>query len=107
MTRLASVIGGLALAAGFGHAQGTFQVTGTPIPTELVKQNYGTVPKGITAYDLSICNITAIKQSVVSSRIFQALSESSTSLQPIGKQIMLAAILRNQNRTKSSILGSL
>ena len=78
---------------------GTFAVTGTPIPTGLLQQNYGTVPKGITAYDLSICNVSGAKQSVLSTQIYQALSAAYGSIQPIGREIMLAAILRNQNRS--------
>jgi hypothetical protein len=87
------------------RAQGTFEVTGTPIPSELLQQNYGTVSKGIVGYDLSICNITAFKQSIVSSKIYQALAQANTPLQPIGKQIMLAAILRNQGHSKSVVLS--
>ncbi|HSU32496.1 MAG TPA: hypothetical protein VLJ11_14790 [Bryobacteraceae bacterium] len=63
------------------------------------------MPKGITAYDLSICNSTELKHSIVSSEIFQALSKSNTGLQPIGRQIMLTAILRNQSWTLTNILG--
>src|ERR1700685_285285 len=95
---------GLSLACGCSFAQSTFTVTGTAIPPGLVQQNYGSVPKGVTAYDLSICNVTAVKQSVVSSEIYQALSTTNGALQPIGRQIMLAAILRNQNHSPSSIL---
>ncbi len=105
MRRLVLGAGLLAFVAGFGHAQGTFQVTGTPMPADLVQQNYGAVSKNISAFDLSICNITAVKQSIVSSRIYQALSESNTPLQPIGKQIMLAAILRNQSHSKSVVVN--
>jgi len=85
--------------------QDTFAVTGTPIPASLIRQNYGRMPKGISAYDLSICNTTDVKHSVVSSEIFQALSKSNTGLQPIGSQIMLTAILRNQNWTVTNVLG--
>jgi hypothetical protein len=48
-------------------AQSTFEVTGTPLPATLMKQNYGKTPKGIAAYDLNICNSSGVKQSVVSS----------------------------------------
>lgn len=88
--------------ASFG--QSTFQVTGTPIPVTLSKQNYGKTPKGITAYDLSICNSTATKQSVVSSQIYQALSKSNPAIQPIGRQIVLASILQTQNWSVLRIL---
>ncbi len=74
-------------------------VTGTPIPQQLLTQSYGRMPKGIGAYDLSICNQTAQKQSVVSSRIYQALSRANTKLQPIGRQIMLSVISKNQNQS--------
>lgn len=81
----------------------TFVVTGTQIPPTLLRQSYGSVPKGITAFDLSICNVTNVKQSVVSSEIFQALSQSNAELQPIGRQIMLSAILKNQSHSFSNI----
>jgi hypothetical protein len=78
-------------------AQSTFEVTGTPLPATLIKQNYGKMPKGITAYDLNICNSSGVRQSVVSAEIYQALSGSDATLQPIGRQIVLASILRTQN----------
>lgn len=86
-------------------AQATFEITGTPIPAGLLQQNYGSVPKGIGAYDFSICNVTDSKQSIVSSRIYQALSDANSSLEPIGRDIMLAAILRNQSHSLINILG--
>lgn len=63
------------------------------------------MPKGISAYDLSICNTSDLKHSIVSSEIFQALSKSNTGLQPIGSQIMLTAILRNQSWTLTNVLA--
>jgi len=93
------------LASGSGFAQSTFEITGTPIPSALLQQNYGSVPKGISAYDFSICNITDAKQAIVSSRIYQALANSNSALQPIGRQIMFAAILRNQNHSVTNILS--
>jgi hypothetical protein len=98
-------ITGLIVCAMAGFAQDTFVVTGTPIPADLLRQNYGRMPKGISAYDLSICNVTDQKQSIVSSRIYQALAESNNGLQPVGRQIMLAPILRNQNRSASTVLN--
>lgn len=83
----------------------TFTVTGTAIPQTLIQENYGKMPAGIAAYDLSICNISSSKQSVVSSEIYQALAQSTSGLQPIGRQIMLAPILRNQNRGAGAIAG--
>ncbi len=94
----------LALFGGAASAQNTFTITGTEIPADLLQQNYGKIPKGITGYDLSICNISKEKQSVVSSEIYQALAKSTAGLQPIGRQIMLASILRNQNRSKSTVV---
>ncbi len=95
----------MVLLSASGFAQATFEITGTPIPTGLLRQNYGSVPKGIGAYDLSICNVSETKQALVSSRIYQALSNSNPLLEPIGRQIMLASILRNQNRNVMTILG--
>ncbi len=99
------VIMSLAFLSLKSFAQDTFTVTGTPIPTSLVKQNYGRMPKGIEAYDLSICNTTEIKHSIVSSEIFQALSKSSSGLHPIGRQVMLAAFIRNKSWTLANVLG--
>lgn len=105
MRSVSLAMAGLLLCVSAGFAQDTFVVTGTAIPQDLLQQNYGRMPKGIGAYDLSICNVTEQKQSIVSSRIYQALAEANAGLQPIGRQIMLAAILRNQNRSASTILG--
>jgi hypothetical protein len=88
-----------------GSAQVAFEITGTPIPAKLLQQNYGSIPRGISAYDLNICNASATKESIVSSRIYQALSNSSPMLQPIGREIMFAAILRNQNHSTATILS--
>jgi hypothetical protein len=93
------------LGSGAGFAQDTFVVTGTAIPAELLKLNYGSLPTSVRAFDLSICNVTANKQSLVSSEIYQALAQSNAGLQPIARQIMLAAILRNQNHSVASILN--
>jgi hypothetical protein len=68
-------------------------------------QNYGNVVKGITAYDLNICNITDARQSLTSSKVYQALMQADNTLQPVGRQIMLASILRNQNRSLSNVLS--
>jgi hypothetical protein len=88
-----------------GFGQTTFEVTGTAIPQSLVQENYGKIPAGIAAYDLNICNVTNNKQSVVSSAIYQALAQSATGLQPIGRQIMLAPILRNRDHSAGAIAG--
>lgn len=93
----------VAFVSSCGFAQDTFTITGTAIPQALVKQNYGAVPKGIAAYDMNICNTSSAKQSLVSSDVYQALS-LNTAIQPIGRQIMLAAILRNQSHSVPSIV---
>ncbi len=95
----------LILFSGLVSAQNTFSVTGTAIPPSLLQQNYGKVPKGISGYDLNICNIANSKQSIVSSEIYQALAQSNAGLQPIGRQIMLAAILRSQNRSTGTVMS--
>jgi|GEM_PF-1667073 len=105
MNRLIAVAGGMALASALTFAQATFDITGTAIPANLLQQNYGKLPKGLIAYDLSICNVSTTKQSVVSSEIYQAMSESNAALHPIGRQIMLAAILRNQTHSAMNILS--
>src|ERR1700719_669564 len=97
MKNFVVVIVSIAFLGAACFAQSTFEVTGTPIPGTLSKQNYGKTPKGITAYDLSICNSTRTKQSVVSSEIYQALSKSNPVIQPIGRQIVLASVLQTQN----------
>jgi hypothetical protein len=87
-----------------GRAQSTFVVTGASIPTNLLQQTYGKLPKGIGGYDLNICNATDTKQSVVSSEIYQALEKSDATLQPIGREIMLGYVLRAQSHSASAIL---
>ena len=99
-----AALGMLLLSSG-GSAQATFDITGTPIPTNLLQQNYGPIPRGIAAYDVNICNVTDEKQSIVSSRIYQALSSSNPALEPIGREIMFAAILHNQNHSVAAILN--
>ncbi len=94
----------LLLTNGLVFAQDKFVVTGTVIPVPLLQLNYGRIPKDVTGYDLNICNVSEAKQSIVSSAIFQALAQSNVGLEPIGRQIMLAAILRNQNHSKGTLL---
>jgi hypothetical protein len=96
-----TVCGLLAIAAG---AQNTFSVTGTRIPAELARVNYGKLPNTIEAFDLNICNQSAEKQAVTASQIYQALAASNLSLQPLGRQIIMAAILRNQQRSATTVL---
>lgn len=93
----------LGALSGLACAQSSFAITGTALPSSLLQQNYGKLPKGITAYDLNICNVSDAKRSIVSSEIFQALTQAGSGLQPIGRDIMLAAILRNQNRSAGTI----
>lgn len=95
----------LAIWGTLGFGQTTFEVTGTSVPPGLLRQNYGTMPKGVGAYDLSICNLTAGRQTIVSSQIYQSLAESNPGIQPIGRQIMLAAILHNQEHSVSNIVN--
>ena len=80
-------------------------VSGTPIPKQLLEQNYGKMPKGVGGFDLSICNVSDRKETIVSTQIYQALAQSNVSLSPIGRQIMLASILRNDSRRLTTILG--
>jgi len=104
MRCIVTAVLGVALTCGCGLAQGTFTVTGTPVPQTLLQQSFGNVPKGVSAYDLNSWNVSGAKQSLVSSEIYQALSTANGAVQPIGRQIMLAAILRNQNHSPASIL---
>jgi hypothetical protein len=86
-------------------AEDGITVSGTPIPKQLLEQNYGKMPKGVGAFDLSICNVSNERQTVVSSHVYQSLAQSNVALSPIGRQIMLASILRNDSRSITSILG--
>ena len=100
------VLGGLCVGvASPVWAQNTFTITGTSIPVSLLKLNYGPLPKGIEGFDLNICNVTDIRHPLTSSEIYQALAESQGNLRPIGRQIMLAVILRNQNHSLKTWLA--
>lgn len=103
MRMIARALACLTLWGTFSFGQTTFDVTGTSVPPGLLKQNYGTMPKGVGAYDLSICNLTANKQTIVSSQVYQSLAEANPGIQPIGRQIMLAAILHNQEHSVWSV----
>jgi hypothetical protein len=92
-------------AASIVCAQDKFTVSGTPIPAQLAIANYGPLPKGVTGYDVNICNTTGQRLPVVSSQIYQSLSQTNVALKPLGRQIMLTAILQNQRRSVASILG--
>jgi hypothetical protein len=88
-----------------GLAQDKIAISGTPIPKQLLEQNYGSMPKGVAGYDINICNISEQRQTLVSSQVYQALSQANTSFTPIGRQIMLASILQNQSKSLLTILG--
>jgi hypothetical protein len=100
-----ALAGLLTLSALTASAQDTFEITGTPILPQLLSQNYGSVVKGVNAYDLNICNISNMRQSLTSSRVYQALMQADATIQPVGRQIMLASILRNQNRSLANVLN--
>ena len=105
MKKALVLVAAVILASGALRAQDKFTVSGTPIPSDLLKENYGTMPKGVAAYDLSICNTTTERQSVVSTQIYQALAQSNISLKPIGRQLILSSILRNQRRSSMGLLS--
>jgi hypothetical protein len=102
MKLIGVAICGVLAASALG--QDTFSVSGTLIPPDLAQVNYGTLPKSVVGFDLNICNQTTNKQPVTSSQIYQALTESSPGMQPIGRQIILAVILRNQKRSATTVL---
>ena len=93
-----------AVVAVSATAQNTFEITGSPIPPQLLSENYGSIVKGIQGYDLNICNISDARQPLTSSKVYQALMDADPTLQPVGRQIMLASILRNENRSLSNVL---
>lgn len=105
MKTLATVTLFAALAATSARAQNTLNISATPLPASLLTQNYGKMPRGIGGFDVTICNASSTKQTVISSDIFQAMVQQQAGIQPIGKQIMLAAILRNQNNNFFNILN--
>lgn len=92
------------LCATLGIAQDTFTVTGTMIPATLLTQNYGSMPKGIVGYDLTICNATEQKQTIVSSQVYQALAASTGEILPVGRQILLASILSSERKDALSLV---
>ena len=101
---LSTLLTFISLSATAANGQNTFSVTGTQIPSELVRMNYGRVPKTIAAFDLNICNETGDKHAVTASQIYQALAESNVNLQPLGGKIMLAVVLQNQRRNATTVL---
>jgi hypothetical protein len=105
MRIVAKALACLTLWGSFGFGQTTFDVTGTSVPPGLLRQNYGTLPKGVGAYDLSICNLTGTKQTIVNSQVYQSLAQSDPGIQPIGRQMMLAAILHNQGHSTMNIVN--
>ena len=105
MKKVVVVVMGMALVSGLSRGQTTIEVTGTPVPPDLLRQNYGSLPKGIGAFDLNICNISSSRESVASSKIFQSLASVNPQIQPIGRQILLAVILRSQGRSPRNVLN--
>ena len=99
-----AIMCGILATAAPAPDQNIFSVTGTQIPPGLVRTNYGKVPNGIQAFDLNICNETTDKHSLTASQIYQALAQSSVNLQPLGRQIMLAVILKNQQHSAGTVL---
>ncbi len=95
------IVGGLLVSA--ARAQDTFSVTGTRIPSDVVKVNYGKMPKTIEAFDLNICNQSAEKHAVTASQIYQALA-AGVDLHPLGGQIMLGIILQDQQRSLTTVM---
>lgn len=98
---------GIVLVGSLSFGQATIEVTGTPVPSDLLKANYGPLPKSIGAFDLNICNLTEVRQTVISSRIYQSLLQTNPDLRPLGRQMVLAAILRNQGRRPMNIASTL
>ena len=96
---------GMALLSGLSYGQATFEVTGTPIPPDLLKTNFGSLPKSIAAFDTNICNLTELKQTVISSRVYQSRAASAPDVRPLGRQLVLAAILKNQARRPINVLS--
>ena len=96
---------GMALLSGLGFGQATFEVTGTPVPPDLLKANFGSLPKSIGAFDIDICNLTESRQTVISSKVYQSLALSNPDLQPVGRQLILAALLRNQGKKPLNLLS--
>ena len=94
-----------ALAATSVCAQNALNISATPIPASLLTQNYGKMPRGVAGYDVTICNASTTKQIVISSEVFQAMVQQQAGVQPIGKAIMLAAVLHNQNSSFFNILN--
>ena len=105
MKSVAMAVIGVALLGGVGRGQTTFEVTGTPVPSDLLRRNYGSLPRGIGAIELNICNVSEKRDTVVSSKIFQSLASTNPQVQPIGRQIMLAEILHSQNRSAKNVLN--
>lgn len=66
MRIVARALACLALRGTVSFGQTTFDVTGTSVPPGLLRQDYGAMPKRVGPYDLSICNLTGSKQTIVS-----------------------------------------
>jgi hypothetical protein len=105
MKSVAKAFMGMALLSGLSLGQATFEVTGTPVPSDLLRQNYGRLPKGIGAFDLNVCNVSDKRETLVSSKVFQSLTNANSQIQPVGRQIMLAVILHSQDHSLKSVLN--
>ncbi len=84
-------------------AQDRFTVTGTVIPAFLLTRNYGSMPKGIVGYDLTICNATDQEQSVINTQAYQALAASTSQIVPVGSQLLLAQMLGAERKDVLSL----
>lgn len=106
MRAVAKAAIGVALMSGLSFGQATLDVTGTAVPPDLLKANYGALPKSIGAFDISICNQSELKQTVISSSIYRALAASNPELHPVGRQMILSAMLHNQGRRPLNLLNT-
>src|SRR5208283_3527227 len=75
----------------------------TVIPAFLLTRNYGSMPKGIVGYDLTICNATDQEQSVINTQAYQALAASTSQIVPVGSQLLLAQMLGAQRKDVLSL----
>ena len=96
--KIGIALGALLLRALLATAQDTFTVTGTAIPPSLLARNYGSMPKGIVGYELTICNTTDQKQSLTRSQVDQALAGSTSQITPVASQVILASMLTTRGQ---------
>jgi len=86
-------------------ATNKFSITATVIPIKLLETNYGPMPKGIEGLDINACNSTNEKPYLLSGQVYQVLLDNQQALQPVGDNIMFAAIVQNQNHNLKSWLS--